>query len=514
MDRADVIIVGAGLAGLSSALYLAEKCPHSSLLIMDKHEGSSSNTRLAQGGIAAVTDLAFDSMDSHIADTLAAGRGKNDLSIVRQVITKAPDIIQDLLDWGVEFDKDSLQRFKLGLEGGHSFPRIIHHKDKTGQEIILKLRRRIQRYPSISFSPYCVGVDLLAEKNQYQGIKAFFPKKKKIELLRSSHLILATGGSGQVFQATSNPTSATGDGLAMAIRAGAKVADLAHFQFHPTALFHPGAVRNLLITEALRGAGAFVVNNKGERFLFSIDPRGELATRDIVTQGIMEEMGKNDVVCVYLDARHLGKEKLLSDFPQVYENCLLEGYDLSKNTVPIIPAAHYQCGGIKVNRYGQTSIRGIFAVGECACTGLHGANRLASNSLPEALVFAKEIASFIAEPPAEKQAFSELNLSKPPNSIAKPTLWEEAFQSQSILKKYMSRLYLGAPTSSETKMVNELIRSHSILVEKILAQGYISEALLTYRNMLTVSYAMINAFTRHNDGTHNSLEPLNSPKIL
>lgn len=502
MLNADVVIVGAGIAGLSTALYLQQGCPGIKVLILDKEDGFSSNTNYAQGGMAAVFDMELDSFDAHVRDTLEAGRYKNDLSVVKNVVFSSSHVVRDLVDWGVKFDIDALKKFQLGLEGGHSFPRIVHYKDQTGARILQVLREKINQYSEIEFLSYYLAMDILIEEGECRGLLVYQPENKEIITILSRFLIIATGGSGQVFETTSNPSSATGDGLAMAVRAGAQIMGLEYYQFHPTALFAPGAERNFLITEAIRGAGAFVINNLGERFLLDKDPRGELATRDKVTAWIFEEMDKSKLNYVFLDARHLGEKKLKDDFPMVYENCLKAGFDLAKTPVPIVPSAHYQCGGIQVDLHGKTSIPNLFAVGECSYTGLHGANRLASNSLPEAMVFAKHIASYIGN----------LNWRKPTYhfDISRNTLLEfpslvdlQQFDMGIVnLKSLMTEVFLKKVTQKKVEQAKKSIDKDIELVEGKIEKAILDRSALKYRNLLWVAKAMLESkYTRFKDGS-------------
>lgn len=488
---ADIVIIGAGIAGLSTALYLNQYCPEKKILILDKGNGFNSNTHLAQGGIAAVFDWTADSFEFHARDTMEAGRYKNEPEIVNKVVTSAPKAVIDLMSWGVEFDRDESQNLALGLEGGHSYSRIVHHKDATGESIQKLLMQKIKSLPQIDFLAYYLATDLWIVKEECKGVIVYSPHNREVFTILSRFVILATGGSGQVFEITTNPPSATGDGLAIAIRAGAVVEALEYYQFHPTALFVLENGRNLLITEALRGAGAYVVNQMGERFLLKHDARGELSTRDKVTFWIFEEMKRSDVDHVFLDARHLGTERLKGQFPNVYENCLRSGFDLAMDLVPIVPAAHYQCGGVKVNKNGETSISNLFAVGECAHTGLHGANRLASNSLPEAMVFAEDIAKYL----------SKLNKDKP-NTIATSYSNSKSIQltpGQLIkielrtneIRKFMSEAFLTQLSNEQVRTQVCALQQDFIDIEIQIAIGFMDDSILIFKNLITVAKSML-----------------------
>ncbi len=408
--KTGVLIIGNGIAGLSTALFLAESSPSLSVTLLDKSLEEECNTKYAQGGMAAVLDQEKDSFSFHIEDTFLAGQGLSKPAVVQKVVRKAPEIIRHLENWGVDFDKNPDGTFALGLEGGHSQHRIVHRKDHTGMEIHSKLLSKIADHPQIRRITHTASVDLLTTDWQgeiyCQGVTALDWQDQHLYSIYADVVVLATGGLGQLFLHTTNPKVATGDGPAMAIRAGAKVGGLQYVQFHPTAIYDEHSPKSLLITEAIRGAGAYVLDHSGERFLFKGTPKGELATRDIVSGLIFQELERSGKPYVFLDARHLGQEYLLAHFPQVHENCRQYGYDLGHDLIPIAPAAHYHCGGIAVDHKGRTSIKNLYAVGECASTGLHGANRLASNSLSEAMVFAETIAkSILKDKDCEKPAF-------------------------------------------------------------------------------------------------------------
>ena len=459
--KTGVLIIGNGIAGLSTALFLAQSSPGLPITLLDKSREEECNTKYAQGGMAAVLDKEEDSFSSHIEDTFLAGQGLSQPSVVRKVVRRAPKIIHDLENWGVTFDKNPDGTFALGLEGGHSHHRIVHRKDHTGMEIHNKLLAKLPTYPQINRITHTASIDLLTTewngKKYCQGVKVLNWKDEYIHSIYAHVVVLATGGLGQLFLHTTNPKVATGDGPAMAIRAGAAVEGLQYVQFHPTAIYDEHSPKSLLITEAIRGDGAFVLNHKFERFLLDGTPKGELATRDVVSRLIFQELEKSEKPYVFLDARHLGRDYLLSHFPQVWENCAQYGYDLSKDLIPIAPAAHYHCGGIAVDRKGRTSVKNLYAVGECASTGLHGANRLASNSLSEAMVFAKSIA---------KHIITDWNSDKPPygpeindNFISEPEKTplssDELGNILSNLKKIMTSALVN-PMGSPTGYTKEL----------------------------------------------------------
>lgn len=389
--KTDVLIIGSGIAGLAFAIKLAERKPDLKITLVTKSDCFESNTKYAQGGIAAVMDNIHNSFKSHINDTLKAGKGFSDIQTVKLVVEKASKRLQELIDWGTYFDKTPEGKWDYALEGGHSVARILHHKDQTGLALEKALLNQLKNFKNIDFQTELFATDLLIKNKQCYGVR-FLNKKEETLRIFSKVTYLATGGSGQVFSKTTNPLIATGDGLAMASRAGVKIAHMGFFQFHPTALAIPNTNPVFLITEALRGFGAFITNEQQERFLFRFHPDGELATRDVICNAIFKEMHKKKRNSMWMDCRHLDSKKLNDHFPKIIQKCKQYGIDVFKEPIPIAPAAHYQCGGIQVNRKGETSLSRLYANGECASTGLHGANRLASNSLLEALVFAHEAA--------------------------------------------------------------------------------------------------------------------------
>lgn len=389
----DILIVGSGLAGLGCALKLPS---HLSITVLSKAESNLSNTNWAQGGIAAVQSQT-DTFDSHIQDTLTSGAGLCDPKVVNQIITQAPQRLEDLRSWGVEFD------LNLTLEGGHSHRRISHVDDHTGYAIQTALLKRCSELSHIKILKNRLLVDLILNKQvqpklvtQTQVIGAYVLNKETNSMvtIRARHVILATGGLGKIYLYTSNWEGATGDGIAAAFRAGARVANLEFTQFHPTALYHHKS-RNFLISEALRGEGGELINEKGEAFMKNYHPLGSLAHRDIVARSIDSEMKKSGSSCVYLDMTHLGRDFLEKRFPKTFAHCLSLDIDICVTPIPVVPAAHYSCGGVVTNLSGQTDILNLSVIGESAHSGLHGANRLASNSLLECLAMAHECATRI-----------------------------------------------------------------------------------------------------------------------
>lgn len=397
MKQYDVAIIGSGLAGMSTALYLADERPELTIALISKSELCSGNSALAQGGIAVVTDLSNDSFDQHIRDTLESGKEWCDPEVVEQVIKAGPACINDLESWGVRFDRTSENKLELGLEGGHSAKRIVHHSDKTGANVQEALALKIKETASITCLQHHLCLELLSVENEgVCGVVVATPEATMAAVIGCKVVVLATGGSGQVYQHTTNSVSATGDGIYLAKKVGAILSNMRFVQFHPTAFREKRNGNHFLISEAVRGFGAYVVNEKNERFLFDYDHRGELATRDVVSRAIVAESKRGNNLSTYLDCRHLDSLEFIRRFPGIYYYLANQGVNIRKDLIPVVPVAHYQCGGVKVNECGQTSCERLFAVGECAETGLHGQNRLASNSLLEAVVFAKRVAAQIA----------------------------------------------------------------------------------------------------------------------
>jgi L-aspartate oxidase len=392
MTRYDFVIIGSGIAGLSFALKAAA---HGRVAIVTKRNRSESNTNYAQGGIACVTS-AEDTFELHVRDTLEAGAGLCDEGVVRRIVTDGPARIQELIDLGVHFDEraDGSHQPELAKEGGHSKRRILHAKDMTGREIERALLAAVAAHPEIDVLENHIAVDLITRaklglpgEDRCVGAYILNEAAGKVFPVRTDRVILATGGCGKVYLYTTNPAIATGDGVAMAWRAGASVANMEFIQFHPTCLYHPEA-RGLLISEAVRGEGARLTDARGRTFMERYDPRRELAPRDIVARAIDAEMKRTGARCVFLDISHKPADEIRDRFPGIYEMCRQHGIDITRDPIPVVPAAHYQCGGVLTDENGASTLPGLHAIGEVACTGLHGANRLASNSLLEAVVLA------------------------------------------------------------------------------------------------------------------------------
>jgi len=398
--ESDFLIIGQGIAGLWFALRAAEQ---GTVIILSKKDARESSSNLAQGGIAAVSGK-DDTFEDHVRDTLTAGAGLCREDVVRQVVSEGPSLIEHLVENGVQFTtlkNSQAHEFDLGLEGGHSRRRILHASDFTGREIIDRLLALASENPRIRFMDYHIAVDLLihprcryvpVKEKSCWGAYALDVRQKTVHTFVAPVTVLATGGTGKVYLYTSNPDIATGDGLAMAYRGGARIANLEFIQFHPTCLYHPRA-KSFLISEAVRGEGALLLRNDGSPFMEGYHPQGCLAPRDIVARAIDQELKKTGAEYVLLDIRHRDPDFVRTRFPNLYRKCLEFGLDMTREPIPVVPAAHYTCGGVVVDVNARSDIANLYAIGEVACTGLHGANRLASNSLLEALVFSEHAAS-------------------------------------------------------------------------------------------------------------------------
>jgi L-aspartate oxidase len=468
MQTCDVLISGTGIAGLTLALHLIEKRPDLKIVLLSKNEPQLTNTSLAQGGIATVCNQLTDSFEQHIQDTLNAGQGKCNPQVVEMVIQQAPQRLQELIAWGADFDKENSGSLALALEGGHSQNRVVHYKDKTGWHIQDILWKRIYAEKTIEVLPNAFCVDIITDPNtnekQAIGMTYMLASDTEEKRIFAKSIVLATGGSGQIFACTSNPEIATGDGVAMAFRAGATIMDMQYMQFHPTALYEKGKSNLFLISEAVRGFGGYIVNSKGRRFLFDCDSRGELATRDLLSEAITNEINQSEESYVYLDVRHLDPQDFKNHFPTIFDRFVESGYNPASDLIPIVPVAHYQCGGIAVNAMGQTTVKNLYAIGECSCTGLHGANRLASNSLLEALVYSHNAAQQIA---FEQTIVKQNILIKPfkvvePYEIISPSIIN-TFKEQ--VKKLMTYQVLHGGSKEQMEVLTQLMTIHTDLMD-------------------------------------------------
>ena len=486
-------MIGSGIAGLSFALRVAEL---GEVVVVTKKGIADSATNLAQGGIAAVLDHENDSITSHIADTLKAGAGLCDYRIVEDVVTNGYARVHDLISYGVEFVKNNEgSSLNLGREGGHSHRRVAHAYDLTGRAIEMTLLDQVKSTPSITLLEDHMVADLILSSKGDEvrcGGALVIDNKDRIISYEAEQTVLCTGGTGKVYLYTSNPDIATGDGIAAACRAGARIANMEFVQFHPTCLFHPRA-KNFLISEAVRGEGALLHTRKGERFMKKYDERHELATRDMVARSIDQEMKESGDECVYLDISHKDPAFIQARFPAIYKQCLRYGIDITAEPIPVVPAAHYLCGGVLVDEYCNSSIDGLMAIGETACTGLHGANRLASNSLLEAVVFAEKAATYCRNNlDAIKKRGQGSTPSDEPTQASKE-LDEHILINHNwdILRRTMWN-YVGIVRNSKRlELARERIISITREIESLYASHRITRNIVELRNIAQVSLLIV-----------------------
>ena len=494
----DFLVIGSGIAGISFALKAAQ---YGKVALLCKTTLSESNTTYAQGGIASVT-YEPDNFEKHIEDTLIAGDGKCDMAAVKKVIYEAPAQIEELLRWGVDFDKDDQGHFDLHREGGHSEFRILHHKDNTGYEIQESLIRQVKNHPEIEVFEHHFAIEILTQHHLGQivthhttniecyGAYVLNQQTNHIHTFLSKITLLATGGIGSVYSTSTNPDIATGDGIAMVHRARGIIKDMEFVQFHPTALYHPGERPTYLITEAIRGYGAVLLTQDGKQFMHKYDERGSLAPRDIVARAIDNEMKMRGHDYVYLDVTKKDAEETKMHFPNIYKKCLGYGIDITKDYIPVSPTQHYLCGGIAVDLNGRSSINRLYAAGECSCTGLHGANRLASNSLIEGIVYADA---------AVKDAIKRLDSLTCNNKIPYwndegTSLPEEMVlitQSYREVEQIMST-YVGIVRSNlRLKRAMSRLKILYSETENLFEKSVVSREICELRNVISVAYLII-----------------------
>lgn len=511
----DFLVIGSGIAGLSFAIKAAR---HGKVCMITKSDEDESNTKYAQGGIAAVTE-ANDSFEKHIADTLVAGDGLCNEDVVKMVITEAPERIRELIDWGASFDKNEQGEFDLGKEGGHSEHRILHHKDNTGFEVERALLEQVRQHPNIEILDHHFAVEIITQHHLGMYINSSTPgitcfgvyalnlKTGKTDVILSRITLMASGGAGNVYASTTNPRIATGDGVAMVYRAKGRVDHMEFIQFHPTALFQPGVQPSFLITEAMRGFGGILRNQAGVDFMPMYDERGSLAPRDIVARAIDNEMKVRGEDFVYLDCRHLDPDGLKHHFPNIYNKCLSLGIDITRDMIPVVPSCHYMCGGIRVDMQARSTIQNLLAAGECASTGLHGGNRLASNSLLEALVYAHRAAeTAVAE--FRDIAFEENIPDWDIKGTADPEEMVLITQNLKELQAIMSN-YVGI-VRSNIRLERALDRLQILHreTEGMYRRTTLSQPLCELRNLILVGYLIIKAarLRKESRGLHYSID--------
>ncbi|MGE0870933.1 MAG: L-aspartate oxidase [Kofleriaceae bacterium] len=504
-DETDYLVVGSGIAGLNFALLAAE---HGRVVIVTKKDSVETNTNWAQGGVAAVL-APDDSMALHVEDTLNAGDGLCDRAVVEMCVEEGPSQVKRLLDIGVRLARDSSGALDLGREGAHSRNRVVHWQDVTGREIQRALLAAVMSHPNIAVLEHHLVVDLLSMA-KYGGEPACFGayvldrRSGDVSTICARATVLATGGTGKVYVYTSNPDVATGDGIAMAYRIGAACCDLEFVQFHPTVLFHPHA-RNFLLSEAMRGEGGVLRLANGDSFMEHYHPMKSLASRDVVARAIDNELKRSGADSVFLDMTHLDAGFVRKRFPNIYERCLGLGIDITKQPIPVVPAAHYMCGGVKTDRDGATTVRGLYAIGECAATGLHGANRLASNSLLEGMVYSSHAAAAVREcprvRPAQVAPWSTGDATDSDDAIVVTLNWDE-------IRRFMWS-YLGIVRSD--KRIERALRRIEILRDEIreyYVDFKITSDLIELRNLALVAHLIIESARRRKEsrGLHHTLD--------
>jgi L-aspartate oxidase len=515
--QTDFLVIGSGIAGLTYAIKVAEACPDKQVLIVTKSNADETNTKYAQGGIAVVNDLENDSFDKHIEDTLIAGDGLGDEEIVEIVVKEGALRVNEIIEWGARFDKETDGDYSLGKEGGHSENRILHHKDVTGAEMERALLETIRRSKNITFVNHYFVVDIITQHHlgflvtkatpdvQCYGVYALNLQTNAIEVIQAKITLLAAGGNGQVYRTTTNPIIASGDGVAMVYRAKGRIENMEFIQFHPTALYQAGQKgQAFLITEAVRGDGGILRNQEGAAFMEQYDERRDLAPRDIVARAIDSEMKIGGTEHVWLDCTHMDIEKFIHHFPNIYEKCKSLGIDVAKHMIPVAPAAHYSCGGIKTDEWGRTSIKNLYAAGECASTGLHGANRLASNSLLEAMVFAhrsymdgvEKIKQLNAEQPA-LPGWNAKGTSQPKEMIL---ITQSLKELQQVMSDYVGIVRNDIRLQRAMRRLDLLWEE----TENLYRSSSISPQIMELRNMITVGYLITKAasFRKESRGLH------------
>ena len=519
--KTDFLVIGSGIAGLTYALKVAER---GSVIVATKNVLNESNTNYAQGGIAAVSGRE-DSAEKHFEDTVKAGRGLCNEEVVKMVVSEGPALIRELIDWGVFFDRNTDGTFNLAREGGHTEHRIYHFKDRTGAEIQRALINRVLHHPRITVLENTFAIDLITQhhlgeevnrrRNDIECYGAYFLKEKTGHIFHilSKTTMLATGGIGNVYMATTNPVIATGDGIAMAYRAKAIAEHMEFVQFHPTSLFNPLERPSFLITEAMRGRGAVLKLKDGSEFMQAYDERGSMAPRDIVARAIDHELKKtgDDYVCLH--AEHLDPALLKRDFPNILNKCLSLNIDITRSPIPVVPAAHYICGGIRVDMNSQTNIRRLYAAGECSCTGLHGANRLASNSLIEAVVFSDRAAKHSIQC-ALDYTWNEKVPAWNEHGVVQPH--EKIFISQNLreIQQLMTN-YVGI-VRSDDRLERAMSRLKIINneTEEFYKKSKLSEIICELRNMINVGYLIIKMAEARKEsiGLHYNIDHKNQPE--
>lgn len=510
LKKYDFIVVGSGIAGLSFAIRASQ---FGRVAIVTKKAASKTNTSWAQGGISCVMDPE-DSFDQHMADTIEAGAGLCSPNVVKTIVSEGPEAIRELIEWGVQFDeKDGTPA--LGREGGHGRRRVLHHKDTTGREIEEKLLVEAGQSDNIDLYEFHFAIDLLttaklgfASPPRCVGLYALDEESGEVITFRSDRVILCTGGSGRVYQYTTNPSVATGDGVAMAWRAGCEIANMEFIQFHPTCLYHH-QVKSFLISEAMRGEGAELIEGDGNQFMKNYDPRGSLAPRDIVARAIDREIKKKGSPCVFLDITHKPASFVSDRFPNIHDTCQKLGIDITREPIPVVPAAHYQCGGVLTDVNGATSLPGLWAFGEVGCTGLHGGNRLASNSLLEGVVVSRlGLTDCLARFPLEKEMDSvdlpEWESGDVTDVDELVVIYHNWDEIRRLMWDYVSIVRTGKRLQRAATRLHNLQRE----VQEFYWNFRVTSELLELRNLVEVATLIVDSAARRKEsrGAHFTLD--------
>ena len=515
MIRTDFLIIGSGIAGLTFAVKTAKQFPDKTITILTKANTDETNTKYAQGGIAVVNDLEKDSFEKHIEDTVVAGDGLCNQAIVELVVKEGPQRVDEMIEWGAMFDKDEEGDYKRGKEGGHSEFRILHHKDITGFEIERTLVDEAKKYSNIHIHNHWFVLDIITQHHlgflitkstpdiECYGVYALNLQNNNIEKILAKVTLMASGGAGQVYRTTTNPKIATGDGIAMTYRAKGRIENMEFIQFHPTALFEVGVSPSFLITEAVRGDGGILRNKEGGAFMASYDSRADLAPRDIVARAIDSEMKRTGTEHVYLDCRHMDAEKFKAHFPNIYAKCKSIGIDVMQQMIPVAPAAHYCCGGIETDSNGHSSIRNLYICGECSSTGLHGANRLASNSLLEALVFAHRCAVDAAARIDNIQFYDNVpdwNASGTTDPKEMILITQSLKELQQVMSDYVGIVRNDIRLERAMRRIDLLHQE----TEELYKTTSVSPQLCELRNLITIGYLIVKSaqFRKESRGLH------------
>jgi L-aspartate oxidase len=517
----DILVIGSGIAGLTYAYKTAVARPDLKIRILTKTFEDETNTKYAQGGIAAVWNDNNDSYEKHIEDTMIAGDFLCRRNIVEIVVKEGPQRLRELIEWGAQFDKEKDGAYKLGKEGGHSENRILHHKDVTGKEMERALIEAVNGLSNVEIIDHCFVVDIITQHHlgrlitkgsediECYGVYALNLQTNAIEKILSKITLMATGGVGQVYRTTTNPKIATGDGIAMVYRAKGRIENMEFIQFHPTALYEPGkrSGQAFLITEAVRGDGGILRNSKGEDFMPRYDERKSLAPRDIVARAIDNELKVLGDEHVYLDCTHLDIEKFKEHFPNIYDKCKSINIDISKDWIPVAPAAHYCCGGILSDANGQTTIQRLFTAGEAASTGLHGANRLASNSLLEALVFghrAYEATIAIVDKYSNEAEIPEWDAQGTTEPMEMILITQSLKEVQNIMSDYVGIVRSNVRLERAMRRLDMLFHE----TEELYRTTVISPQLMELRNLITIGYLIVKcaSFRKESRGLHYNID--------